>query len=790
MVGRALDRKVVRDLVLWRGQIVAIALIIACGIAVFTAMQSVYESLYLTLSNYYARYHAADVYAPLVRAPDTVKPRLATVPGVSAVLTRTVEDVLVDLPGRIEPATLRLIGIPDDGSSSINGLALRRGFMVQPNDSRQIVVSESFADANQLAVGNGIVAILNGRRQNFSIVGLALSPEYVYEIRGAADIWPDARHFGVAWMSNSSLATAFDMRGGFNDVLLTLAPAASVPDVLQRVDAILAPYGGTGAFSKEDQVSNRFLSDELSQLRVQAILIPVIFLGVAAFLLNVALARLIAEQRGQIAILRAFGYTKSAIVGHYLKATFLVVVLGVGAGTVAGAWLGWRLTIIYTHFFHFPLLRYQLGPPTVIAAFGIASAAALSGVLAAVLASVRQSPAEAMRPPMPASFHATFVEKAGLQSMLGPVQRMLLRNIERRPIISAITAGAVACAVAIMIVGRSGYDSIELMVRLQFHRATVEDASIAFTKPLSSSAEYDLRSIPGILQVEPYRAVAVRISNGRYSKRVVMLGILPNAQLRRAVDETGNATAVPPGLMLTEALREELHARLGAPVTVQVLEGDRRILIIPVERSVGEILGLNAYVPYDFLHKALGEDSVLSGAFVTVDKRRLNDFDLAVKNIPAIASVSYREASLQQFRKTIGEGMGISIAFLIAFGSIIACGAVYNAGRIALSERARELSTLRILGYTRRETAAILLGEQAIITTLGVPLGFALGRLFNAGLEPFYRSESYRVPITVGDSTYAFATVIIALAAMLSALLIARQVWRLDLIAVLKSGEG
>ena len=790
MVGRALDRKVLRDLVLWRGQIVAIALIIACGIAVFTAMQSVYESLYLTLSDYYARYHVADVYAPLVRAPDTIGRRLATVPGVSAVLTRTVEDVLVDLPGRAEPATLRLIGIPDQGTPSINGLALRRGALLEANNPRQIVVSESFATANRLEVGNRITAILNGRRQSFSIVGLALSPEYVYEIRGATEIWPDARHFGVAWISDSALATAFDMRGGFNDVLLTLAPSASLPGVLQRADAVLGPYGGTGAFSKDDQVSNRFLSDELRQLRVQAILIPVIFLGVAAFLLNVALARMVAEQRGQIAILRAFGYTKATIVVHYLKTTFLVVLLGVAGGTAAGAWLGWRLTIIYTHFFHFPVLRYHLGVLTILAAFCIASAAALGGVIGAVLASVRQTPAEAMRPPAPASFHATFVERLGLQAFFAPLQRMLLRNIERRPVISAITAGAVACAVAIMIVGRSGYDSIDLMVRLQFQRATLEDASIAFTKPLSSSAMYSLRSIPGVLQVEPYRAVAVRISNGRYSKRVVMLGILPNGRLRRAIEQTGKAVPLPAGLMLTEALREELHAPLGASVSIQVLEGDRRTLVMPVERSVNEILGLNAYVPYDLLHKELREDAVLSGAFLTIDKRQLNSFDVAVKNVPAIASVAYRDASLRQFRKTIGEGMGISIAFLIAFGSIIACGAVYNAGRIALSERVRELSTLRILGYSRRETAGILLGEQMIVTTIGIPLGFGLGALFNMALEPFYRSESYRIPIAVSPPTYAFAAVIITGAALLSGVLIARQIWRLDLIAVLKSGEG
>ncbi len=786
----SLNRKLLRDLVLWRGQIVAIAAITACGIMAFVTMQSNYDAMYDAQASYYRDFRFADLFASVTRAPNAVAARIAALPYVQQVQTRVVQDVIADIPGRQDVATVRLIGIPDGSQPALNRLFLRRGRLPSARSRDEAVVSEAFSQANHLGPGSAVRIVVNGRRQTLRIVGVALSPEYVYELRGGADIWPDSRHFGIVWMNDTALAAAFDMTGAFNNLTVSVSPGGNQAAIIERIDAILAPFGSLGAYGRADQSSDRFVSSELRELRAQAIAIPLIFLGVATFLVNAALSRLVITQREQIAILKAFGYGNATLALHYIGSAAVCVGSGSVVGVVAGLWAGFRLALIYTNFFRFPAVVFQARPGLIALAVGISLAAGVLGALWAVRSVVRLPPAEAMRPRAPAVFKATLLERVGLAKVLPPSVRMIVRTIERTPLASLLTAVAIAFAVAILLVGRSTMDSVNRMMDVQFRYVSREDAMLTFVRPLGAAARLDVAAMPGVLGVEPFRAVFARVSNGHRSRRLAIIGLPPLPSLHRIVDRNMHEIRPPVrGLLMTQALADILGVAPGSRVTVAVLEGRRPVVRLRLQHVADEMIGLNVYMGISELNRILHEDGTISGAYVKLDPAREAAFDAAVKATPMIAGVSYRKAALDEFTRTFAESIGISVAFILGFAFVIAAGVVYNSGRVALSERTRELCTLRILGYGFGDTALMLVGEQAILTAVAIPLGFILGNVLNRALQPMYESDYYRIQIVVSSETYLLSAGFVVLAAAVSAGLLALQLRKLDLVAALKAGE-
>lgn len=786
---RALDLKLVRDIVHLRGQAIAIALIVACGIASLVTMMSAYQSLELSQAAYYDRYRFADVFVQLKRAPESLTERIGEIPGVRQVQTRVIRDVILDIPDLPEPATGRLVSIPDRPTLTLNDLFLRRGRYVEPGRSDEVMVSEAFAEANEFDIGDRVGAIVNGRWEELRIVGIALSPEYVYEIRGT-DLLPDNRRFGVMWMGHEALSTAFDMDGAFNDVSLALLPGADRADVMFRLDKLLERFGGLGAYGREDQISNRVVTDEIVSLWATAVVMPMLFLAIAAFLLNLVLARLIATQRDQIAVLKAFGYDNAAVGAHYLKLVLAIVLLGAALGTGLGLWLGSGLTRYYTNFFHFPLLRYEAGRGLILSAIAISAGAAMFGAFTAVRQAVSLPPAEAMRPEPPAQFRPTLVERLGLQRWFSPASRIILRNLERRPLQAFFSITGIAFAVAILVIGRYFIDVTDLLVDVQFRTIQREDITLAFNEALPGRARYDLAHLPGVMQVEPFRAIPARLRHDHYSHRSGLTGLEPNGNLRRLLDRDLNEVPLPPdGVVMSKKLAEMLHVAIGDTLTVEVLEGERPIRTIPVVGTVDDLIGVAAYTDIRALNRLMREGPSLSGAYLKVDMSQSDRLYAQLKRTPAVASIALRKTGIARFQETVAQSLRVFTIVLVFFACIIAFGVAYNTARIALSERSRELATLRIIGFTKEEVAFILLGEQAVLTLTAIPFGFGLGIGGSALMSLAYNTELYRLPVTIGRSTYGFAVIVIALAAIASGWFVRRQLDRVDLVAVLKTRE-
>ena len=788
---RALDRKLLRDLWHLRGQVIAVALVVMCGVAVFLTMRGMYETLVRERADYYAQYRFGDVFASVKRAPEAVAAQIAALPGVQTVDTGISLEVTLDVPGLAEPATGLLISVPDRGRPSLNDLHIRRGRYIESGARDEVLVNEGFAKANKLEPGSRLAAVINGRWQRLHVVGIAISPEYIYVLRPASGL-PDDKRYGILWMGREAVAHAYDAAGAFNRVVVALAHGASERGTIAALDRLLARYGSLGAYGRDDHLSHKVISDEINQDRVYGFVVSGIFLSVAGFIINIVLTRLVATQRDQVAVLKAFGYGNRAVGWHYLKLALAAVFIGAALGVPLAAWLGGGLAAIYRDFFYFPHFEWSVSPFGLAVGIGVSLAAAAIGAWGAVRRAVRLPPAEAMRPEPPGRFQPTVIERLGFQHWLSIAERMIVRNVERRPWKALLSITGIALAVAILVAGRFGVDALDYIIDIQFRAAQREDAMLEFSEPRSADVRHAVRHLPGVTAAEPFRYVPVKLRFQHRERRVGILGLQTDGTLRAIVDLDYRRFEPPAdGLLLSAKLAKSLGVAPGDRVEVDVLEGRRIKADLAVAGVVDDLVGVSVYMALPGLNHLLREGGSSSGAFVTVDAAQRDAFYAEVKATPTIRGTSVKEAMLANFRDVIARSLQVQTMMNILFASIIAFGVVYNSVRIALSERGHELASLRVLGFTQREIAVMLLGEQALLTVAAIPLGFLIGFGICAAVAAAINAtqETFRMPLVLTTHTFAFAFLVVTAASVLSGMMVWGRLRRLDLVAVLKTRE-
>lgn len=784
-----LDRKLLRDILRLWAQVLAIALVMACGVMTIIIAVGSYRSLEETRDVYYDRYRFANVFASAHRAPLELREQLAAIDGVGGVDLRIREYVLLDMPGMKVPATGIAISLPDSGQPSVNRLYMRSGRLPEPNRPQEAAVLESFASAHRLREGSTFQAIMNGRKQTLTVTGIVLSPEYIYTI-GPGDMVPDPKRFGAFYMSRKALEGIFDMTGAFNDLTMTTLRGANENDLLASVDRILDRYGGTGAYLRKDQISHTFLDSELVQLEGMAAIIPPIFLFVAAFLVNMILSRLIALEREQIGLLKALGYSEIAVGWHYAKLTIVIAFIGLAIGAVAGNWLGRGLTHLYAEFYSFPFLIFRQSLDLYVLSALISTAAALLGAARAIWSVIALPAAVAMQPPAPMQFRSLFAGRLGTSGIFSQLTIMAFRQVIRRPVRAFFTSVGVAFAVALLVVAMFTSDSINYMVEQIFFRMERQDATLAFDRERPMAALDDVRHLPGVLRAEPFRSASVTIRKGHREKDLTIFGVTEGADLSQLMDaDFRPVAAVPSGLMVADRVAAQLHIAIGDLVEVELLEKDHRKVEVVVTGFTQSLVGVDSHMELGALNRLVGDGRRITGARIAVDPLEMDGLYAAVKNTPALAFMMVIGLSRDQFTKTIEQNMLTMQVVYTALAIIITFGLIYNSARIQLSERARELASLRVLGFTRGEVSSVLLTELAAVVVLAQPLGWLFGYLFAWMVVEGIDSDLYRVPFVINVETFAISSLMVLGAAIVSALIVRRRIDTLDLISVLKTRE-
>jgi putative ABC transport system permease protein len=784
-----LDLKLVRDLGNMKGQTIAVALVMACGLAVMIMARSLIVSLESARDAYYSRCRFANVFCDLKRAPNALRSRIAEIPGVAAVDTRVTGSVILDLPGLKEPADGVILSLPEDRPQQLNLLFLRGGRLPESGNNYEVVVGEAFAAAHAFNPGDTIEATIHGARQRLRIVGIGLSPEYVYEVRPGETV-PDSRRFGVFWMNERALAKALLLNGAFNNVTVQVAPGADQRTVMTEIDRLLAPYGGLLAYNRKDHLSAKQVDDRIRVLSGFAVAFPAVFLSIAAFMTSAVLTRLVRLQREQIAQLKAFGYSSRQIGWHYLKFALVIVVIATSIGGLLGLWMGSGVVIIYRQFYHFPSLPFQPDWPSIILALTVSGSTSLLGVIGAVWQAARLPPAEAMRPEPPAEFRPSAIEYFGWQKLVSPAFRMALRNLERKPWQAFFTALGLAFATGIPIVPGAVRDGIAYLMDFQWSLAQRQDVTLSLTEPGSSSALSDMHNLPGVLEAEPFRTVAARLWHEHHERRVGVTGLPRSARLNRLLTEKGQPVTLPPtGLVLSTKLAEILDIKIGDVVHIDVQEGIRPAFDAVVSGLITDFAGIGAYMDIEALHRLMREGGTVSGAHLAVDTAHWDDLLAQVKKSPRIGTFTITRDARASFDRTTGAMMGTVQAIYFGFAVIVAVGVVYNGARIALSERSRDLATLRVVGFTQHEVATVLIGELALLTLLAIPVGLLIGSELANLIVRVSSTESVRLPLVLTPRTYAAAALIVFLSSGLSFAVVSRRIRNLDLLGVLKARE-
>lgn len=785
-----LDRKLFRDLTRLKGQALTIALVVAVGVANYITLRSAWRALGDSRAVYYEEYRFADVFARLKRAPDSVADRVHDLRGVASVYPRVVEEVLLPLEDMLTPAHGQIISLPTHGRPPMNDVYVKSGRFPEPGRGNEVLIYEPFALEHDLRPGATIPAILNGKLHELIVVGLALSPEYVFAVEPGG-ITSDDERFAPMWMSKSAVAAAFQMEGAFNDLVLRLEPGADSRAVLVSLDRVLAPYGGLGAHGRDLQISNSILSGELAQIEAMVLFLPGVFLAVAAFLLNVVFSRLVTLQRGQIAVIKAVGYSNSTIALHYLKMVCVIVLVGSLFGVGLGAWLADAMLDLYASFFRLPMTRGRIDLPVAINAIVGSFVAAVVGVGLSVRKAVSLPPAEAMRPPSPARYRASAVERFPGLRKVHQTTMMVFREIWRRPLRTLLSSAGIAFALAIIILGRFGKDAHGPILDLQFGRQQREDISVNFTSEVEERGLGYLAHLPGVDQVDGFRATPVRFRSGPRWRDSVLIGLPPDSHLRRLFNRQFRPERIPhSGVLLTNVLADILEAKPGDIIEVELKEGDRGTREVRVTGTIDEAFGIQGYMQKNGLHELLREQPTVNTALLRVDPAQEAELQSRLADIPIVQSIHRKRTLLERFEEQTSRTMQVITLILTLFATAIAVAVVYNNARVSLSVRSRDLATLRVLGFTRAEISAILLGEQAVQVFLGIPIGLVLGTWgAKALLELQADPEQFRMPMLISSQTYAFSVVVILAAAVLSALLVRRRLDALDLIGVLKTRE-
>ena len=789
MAMRTLDKKLLRDVWRMRLHVAGVALVLGCGLAIFVMAVGMRESLERTRAAYYAEQRMADLAVSLVRAPNRVAAALAEAPGVAALETRVTGLALLDLPQIEEPASARLVSLPEHGQPAVNDLVLSRGRWPDPAHNDEILLNQAFATAIGLEPGDSIDATLYGRKQSLRIVGIANSPEFVF-VAAPGELFPQPDRFGVIWMGREGLARAFDLDGAFNEAVFRLMRGASTDRAIAAIDEILEPYGSIGAYGRDRMISDRYLSEEIKQLATMATFLPSFFLVIAAFLVNIALGRVIATERSNIGLLKSIGYSDAAVGWHYAKSALLFAAMGLALGCAGGIGFGHAVSGLYKQYYNFPRLDFAPSPTVFVTAALAAVAAAMIGSSVSVLRAARLAPAEALSPPQPTAFFGSGGALGALIARLDAKSRIIVRRIVRFPRRAATTALGVAFATALLIVAQTFPAVMRQLIHVHFSVSNRQDVTLTFVEPRGPSALHDVSRLPGVMQTEPFRVEEFVLSHAGRSVREAVYGVPRDARLSRLIAEESRAVEPPAaGIVLARALAEKLDAAPGDSILMEQTRGRRTRALVRVSGIVEPLVGSSAYMELSEFSRAIREPGRVSGAHLTLDPAYYRAFNARIKEMPAIAGASFLALAERQMRRSFDEGVGVMNFIYSAFAAVMAGGVAFSAARITFAEQERDLATLRVLGFTRLEVSYVLVGELMALAFLSLPVGLLGGTMLAMWLMAMFETDMYAFPFVFSPSGYAFAIWFTLACVLIAALVVRGGVDRLNLVGVLKARD-
>lgn len=747
-----LHRKVWRDLRGSLGVLLTVVAIIAVGAGSLVGLRGAQRVLIDSQHTYYRDYRFADFWIDVKKAPLPAVERIAALPGVGRVEARVVFDVILDLPGVSQPLSGRLLSVPADNlREALNGICLVRGSWFSEDRPEEIIISDPFAKAHDLQPGDRVSLILNRKKESFIIAGTAISPEYVYMVRGAGDIMPDPEHFGVLYVKERYARDVLDFQDACNQVTGKYARGfeGDRAVLLDKMERMLDPYGVLASTPRDRQASHRFLSDEINGLGVTAAILPVIFLLVAALVLNILMNRLAERQRSVIGTLKALGYSDGQVLRHFLSFGLVVGLAGGIASAGLGTLMAMGMIEIYRDFYQFPQFVHRSYPDLLALAMAISVVFSVTGTAKGVWGVLKLHPAEAMRSRPPERGGAIFLERfPALWKRLGFRTHMALRSMMRHPARTLTGIFATSVSAAIVFMTLIMYDSTHFLLEFQFEHISHSDADIGMRDEQSVAALYEARDLPGVWKAEPVLGVMCRLRNGWRSRRVMVTGLCEKHELTTPRQRDLTPIDIPSeGLAIARKLAEILGVGTGDRIELTPVRGRRQTVTVRVASIVEGYFGLDCYASQEYLSRLVGEAAAVNGVQLAVVASQTEDLYRAVKDLPNAQGLTVKSDARRSIEATLTESMAASLGVTVLFAGVIAFGSMLNASMVEIGDRVREISTLRVLGYDSAQVAGIFIRQNLVVFVLGVALAVPMGYGLTLAAVSGYDTELFRMPV-------------------------------------------
>jgi len=794
VVTRLFTRKMIRDLRTRKGSLAALLVIMTIGVGVYFCMASLYRDLDDSRRRYYADYRLADFIVTLKRAPRWSVETVAAFPNVREARGRVQQAVLIEVPGREQPVSGTALSLPMRRAPVLNGVWLRSGTWFSDADRREVIVDQAFAKEHGLGPGSRIRVLLLDQQHDLLVVGTAMSPEFVYLIPPGGGLMPDPTNYGVLYLPEKFLQESSDLDGAYNQII-GLAHDASPPVLdftLRRLEEKLDAYGVVQAEAFHDQASVRFLADELTGLEVSSRIVPTLFLGVAALVLNVLMGRMVVQQRPVIGTLKALGYTTRFLMGHYLSYGVLIGLTGGACGLAFGYWLQKFYIGLYRIFFALPEINAHVYPGVILTSVGIGVIFAVLGTIRGVRYAASLAPAEAMRPPAPDRGGRIFLERMpGFWIRLPFHWKLIFRSVFRNRFRGVVNVLAATISTALILMTLCNVDAFQFLMEHEFNRVSRQDLTITLRDPVGRRGVPEVHAFPAVSQAEPQLAVACDLRRGPYQKRAGVIGLPAGHRLYTPQDQYGHPATIPrTGLVFSRKLAEIMNVTIGDPVLLRPLTGRRDEVEAPVTGIVDSYLGLSAYADLQYLSRLLGEEWAANAILVTTFRNNSDSaFLRELKRRPTVVGIRERRQALYQLQETFGRTMDAMISVMVLFAGLIAFGSVLNTALVTLSERQREVGTLRVLGYTARQVSRIFSGESYLLNSVGIALGLWAGMGLAYWLSLAYSTELYRFPVVIRPARMLTAIGIMLGFVWLAQGIVRRMIRRMEWLEVLKVRE-
>jgi putative ABC transport system permease protein len=787
-------KKIWRDLMARKGSILALVVIVSIGIGFYVSMAAVYIDLNTSRENYYKKYKLADFMISMKRAPAWAVEDLKNLWNIRSVRGRVSMGVLLDIPGKVEPVSGTAISMPEKRVPVLNDLLLKRGCWFSGTGNREVILNDDFAKANDLRPGSRIKVLLLDKQHDFLVVGTAMSPEFVSLIPEGGGFAPDPERFGVVYLPEKFLQESCDLEGAWNQVIGKVHDKSrcTLLNTLDIAEEVLEPYGVTNAIPAEDHISVKFIDDELQGVKTSVTIMPAIFLAVAVLVLNVMITRMVAQQRSVIGTMKALGYFPGAIIRHYLCYGIIIGLLGGIFGIAFGYWMQSALLGVYRDMFALPSIIPHFYPLIFLKAILISIGFSVFGTIQGIRSASHLEPAAAMRPPPPEKGGRVLIERIPFLWKPLPFRcKMIFRAIFRNPFRSSVSIFASMISTALILSALANVDSLHYLMSYEFEKVSHQDITVSLRNPKGLELSSELMRMPSISGTEPQLLIVCDFKNGALKKRSGVTGMIRNNILNTPLDKNGTPVAIPEtGLILSKKLAEILYLKTGDHVRLRPLIGRRTEVIASVAGIVDTYLGLSAYADIGYLSRLLGEE--LSANIVlgkTCNKSEWKNLYSALKKRPAVVGISERTRSLTQMDERFGKVMGTMIFMTVFFAGLIAFGSILNTALVSLSERSREVGTLRVLGYTPAQITWIFSGESHLLNSVGIVLGLIAGIGLSKLVSAAYSTELYRFPSVIYPSRLVISAILMFFFITLAQLIIYRMITRFPWLEVLKVKE-